>query len=150
MWKKTLGIEKSENRRNQEWKVCLSQTLFDMKYGRRPALAGSGDYGRSPRHFWECGRPMIPTTTLGGRMQTLIELAEKKLPTRKARKIAIEFSRKRKRSCSMKFQFFQSTGTTRVYLISPDVKNWNPLLLDNHPYKHIDLVPSGQTGKETE
>jgi len=29
---------------------------------------------------------------------------------------------------------------TRVYLLHPDVKNWHPLLLDNHPYKHIDLV----------
>jgi hypothetical protein len=25
-------------------------------------------------------------------------------------------------------------------LIHPDVKNWHPLLLDNHPYKYIDLV----------
>jgi oligopeptide transport system substrate-binding protein len=31
---------------------------------------------------------------------------------------------------------------TRVYLLHPDVKNWNPLLLDNHPYKHIDLQSS--------
>ena len=29
---------------------------------------------------------------------------------------------------------------TRTYLIHPDVKNWHPLLLDNHPYKHIDLI----------
>jgi len=30
---------------------------------------------------------------------------------------------------------------SRAYLIHPDVKNWHPLLLDRHPYKHLDLVP---------
>ena len=30
----------------------------------------------------------------------------------------------------------------RVYLLHPAVKNWNPLLLDNHPYKFIDLEPA--------
>ena len=29
---------------------------------------------------------------------------------------------------------------TRKYLIHPDVENWHPLLLDNHPYKFISLV----------
>ena len=30
------------------------------------------------------------------------------------------------------------------YLLSPDVKGWNPLLLDNHPYTRVRLVPSGR------
>ena len=28
---------------------------------------------------------------------------------------------------------------TRNYLIHPDVKGWDPLLLDNHPYKFLKL-----------
>jgi hypothetical protein len=27
------------------------------------------------------------------------------------------------------------------YLIHPSVKGWEPLLLDNHPFTHIRLVP---------
>ena len=28
---------------------------------------------------------------------------------------------------------------TRNYLIHPDVKGWDPLILDNHPYKFLQL-----------
>jgi oligopeptide transport system substrate-binding protein len=31
----------------------------------------------------------------------------------------------------------------KPFLIHPDLKGWDPLLLDNHPYKHLDVVPSG-------
>ena len=27
------------------------------------------------------------------------------------------------------------------YLLSPDVQGWDPLLLDNHPYTRVRLVP---------
>ena len=33
---------------------------------------------------------------------------------------------------------------TRNYLISKDVEGWHPLILDNHPYKHVRLKPSGE------
>jgi oligopeptide transport system substrate-binding protein len=36
---------------------------------------------------------------------------------------------------------------TRNYLLHPDVKGWNPLLLDNHPYKFLRLEP-GSLGKK--
>jgi oligopeptide transport system substrate-binding protein len=36
---------------------------------------------------------------------------------------------------------------TRNYLLHPDVKGWNPLLLDNHPYKFLRLEP-GLSKKE--
>lgn len=29
----------------------------------------------------------------------------------------------------------------RVYALSPKVIGWHPTLLDNHPYKHVDLLP---------
>ncbi|MBT5926839.1 MAG: peptide ABC transporter substrate-binding protein, partial [Verrucomicrobia bacterium] len=28
---------------------------------------------------------------------------------------------------------------TRVYLLDPGVKNWNPTILDHHPYKYVYL-----------
>ena len=28
---------------------------------------------------------------------------------------------------------------TTNYLIRPEVKNWNPLLLNNHPFKFIEI-----------
>jgi oligopeptide transport system substrate-binding protein len=36
---------------------------------------------------------------------------------------------------------------TRNYLLHPDVKGWNPLLLDNHPYKFLRLEPGSQNKK---
>jgi oligopeptide transport system substrate-binding protein len=36
---------------------------------------------------------------------------------------------------------------TKPFLIHPDLKGWNPLLLDHHPYKHLDVVPSGDPFK---
>jgi len=37
---------------------------------------------------------------------------------------------------------------TRNYLLHPDVKGWNPLLLDNHPYKFLRLEPGSQNKKD--
>jgi hypothetical protein len=37
---------------------------------------------------------------------------------------------------------------TRGYLMQPSVKNWNPLTLDNHNYKFIDLEPTQTAPKE--
>ena len=37
---------------------------------------------------------------------------------------------------------------TRNYLLHPDVKGWNPLLLDNHPYKFLRLQPESSKTKE--
>ncbi|SVD01888.1 uncharacterized protein METZ01_LOCUS354742, partial [marine metagenome] len=37
---------------------------------------------------------------------------------------------------------------TRNYLLHPDVKGWNPLLLDNHPYKFLRLEPGSENKKD--
>jgi len=34
---------------------------------------------------------------------------------------------------------------TRVFLLHPDVKNWNPMVLDNRPFKAIRLVRDEDT-----
>ena len=31
---------------------------------------------------------------------------------------------------------------SRIYLHHPDVQGWHPLVLDNHPWKTITLVPN--------
>ena len=35
---------------------------------------------------------------------------------------------------------------TQKYLLDPAVEGWYPLLLDNHPYKHVRLNPDKTGG----
>ena len=37
---------------------------------------------------------------------------------------------------------------TRNYLLHPDLEGWNPLLLDNHPYKFLRLKPGSENKKD--
>lgn len=134
MWKKVLGIEKVKIE-NQEWKV-YQQTVIDMKYD--VARAGwIGDYV-DPTTFlgiWRSGdsnnntgwshpeydRLLRESSLLSDTQARYAMLAE-------AESILLE-----------EVPVLPIYWYTRVYLLHPDVKNWNPLLLDNHPYKHIDL-----------
>jgi len=145
MWKKTLGIEKVKIE-NQEWKV-FQQTLFDMKYdvGRAGWI---GDYG-DPTTFlgmWQTDDSNNYTGWSNADFDRLLKESSYAKSTKDRYRILGEAEA----ILLDEVPILPIYWYTRVYLISPDVKNWNPLLLDNHPYKHIDLVPSGQTGKETE
>lgn len=141
MWKKNLGIEKVEIE-NQEWKV-YQQTVIDMRYS--VARAGwIGDYV-DPYTFlsiWRAGdsnnntgwsnadydRLLSESTRLSDPAARLAKLAE-------AEAVLLD-----------EMPVLPLYWYTRVYLLHPDVRNWHPLLLDNHPYKHIDLVPAGKGG----
>lgn len=134
MWKKELGIDKVKIE-NQEWKV-YQQTVIDMKYD----LARSGWIGDyvDPTTFlgiWRTGdsnnntgwgspdydRLLKESSLLSGTDERYAKLAE-------AESILLD-----------ELPVLPIYWYTRVYLIHADVKNWKPLLLDNHPYKHIDL-----------
>jgi oligopeptide transport system substrate-binding protein len=137
MWKKTLGI-KNVKIENQEWKV-FQQTVLDVKYD--VARAGwIGDYV-DPTTFlgmwvtndsnnntgWsnpDYDRLLRESALLSDPAQRYAKLAE-------AETILLD-----------DLPVLPLYWYTRVYLLHPDVKNWNPLLLDNHPYKHIDLQSS--------
>lgn len=142
MWKKVLGIEKVKIE-NQEWKV-YQQTVIDMNYD--VARAGwIGDYV-DPTTFlgiWRTGdsnnntgwgnadydRLLRESSLLSDTNARYAKLAE-------AESILLD-----------EVPVLPIYWYTRVYLLHPDVKNWNPLLLDNHPYKHIDLQRGGGTGE---
>jgi len=134
MWKKTLGIEKVRIQ-NQEWKV-FQQTVHDVDY--TVSRAGwIGDYV-DPNTFlglWVTDDSNNNTGWSNEEYDALMrESAQLSDPEaryevlREAEKILLE-----------EVPVLPIYWYTRVYLLHPDVRNWHPLLLDNHPYKHIGL-----------
>ncbi|MAS94149.1 MAG: peptide ABC transporter substrate-binding protein [Verrucomicrobiales bacterium] len=135
MWKKTLGIEKVKIE-NQEWKV-FQQTVHDVNY--EVSRAGwIGDYV-DPNTFlsmWVSNDSNNNTGWSNADYDRLMKESgrisdpkERYKKMKEAESVLLE-----------ELPVLPIYWYTRVYLLHPDVKNWNPLLLDNHPYKHIDLI----------
>jgi oligopeptide transport system substrate-binding protein len=135
MWKKHLGIEKVKIE-NQEWKV-FQQTVHDTNY--EVSRAGwIGDYV-DPNTFlsmWVSGDSNNNTGWSNAEFDRLMEesgfISD---PTQR-----YETLKEAERILLNDLPILPIYWYTRTYLIHPDVKNWHPLLLDNHPYKYIDLV----------
>jgi oligopeptide transport system substrate-binding protein len=138
MWKKHLGLKKVDIA-NQEWKV-FQQTCQDIKYD--VARAGwIGDYA-DPSTFlnmWKTRDSNNYTGWSNPEYDRLIKESAQLSNTeqRYAKLYAAE------QVLLNELPVLPLYWYTRVYLISPDVENWNPLLLDNHPYKHIGLRQAG-------
>ncbi len=136
MWKKTLGI-KNVKIENQEWKVYMA-TVDEMRYDVS-RLAWIGDY-IDPTTFlgmWRTGDSNNRTGWSNPEFDRLYKKSfftsnteERYAILRDAESILLD-----------ELPILPVYWYTRTYLLHPDVKNWNPLLLDNHPYKHIDLEP---------
>ena len=137
MWKEHLGIEKVKIT-NQEWKV-FQVTVKELKYD--VARAGwIGDYV-DPNTFlsmWktndsnnETGWSNADYDRLLKEAANLSETSDRYAKMKEAEEILLD-----------ELPILPLYWYTRVYLLSPDVINWHPLLLDNHPYKHIDLAPA--------
>ncbi|MBP84590.1 MAG: peptide ABC transporter substrate-binding protein [Verrucomicrobiales bacterium] len=135
MWKKHLGIEKVKIE-NQEWKV-FQQTVHDTNY--EVSRAGwIGDYV-DPNTFlsmWVSGDSNNNTGWSNAEFDRLME--ESGLISDPAQRYAT--LKEAERILLNDLPILPIYWYTRTYLIHPDVKNWHPLLLDNHPYKYIDLV----------
>ncbi|MEM9017931.1 MAG: ABC transporter substrate-binding protein, partial [Verrucomicrobiota bacterium] len=138
MWKKTLGIENVKVE-NQEWKV-YQQTVIDMKYD--VARAGwIGDYV-DPTTFlgmWKTddsnnntGWSTPDYDRLLRESYTLTDREERYAVLAEAESILLDEA-----------PVLPIYWYTRVYLLHEDVKNWTPLLLDNHPYKYVELERAG-------
>lgn len=143
MWKKHLGIKRVKIE-NQEWKV-FQQTVHDTNY--EISRAGwIGDYV-DPNTFlsmWVTGDSNNNTGWSNAKYDRLMEESglisdpEKRYERlREAEQVLLD-----------EVPVLPIYWYTRTYLIHPDVKNWHPLLLDNHPYKHIDLVAGGDKEEE--
>lgn len=141
MWKKTLGIEKVKIE-NQEWKV-FQQTVEDINY--EVARSGwIGDYV-DPNTFlsmWLTGDSNNQTGWSSPEFDRLMKESAAISDTQERYNKLAEAET----VLLTELPVLPVYWYTRVYLIHPDVKNWNPLLLDNHPYKHIDLVRENEGG----
>lgn len=141
MWKKHLGIERVKIE-NQEWKV-YQQTTQDLKYDVSRA-GWIGDYS-DPNTFlgiWRSGDSNNYTGWSNPdydrllRESTLLSDPEERFAKlREAESVLLD-----------EVPILPIYWYTRVYLLHPDVRNWHPLLLDHHPYKHIDLLPAEKGG----
>ena len=139
MWKRTLGIDVGIN--SQDWGVYLdAQNRLDYDVCRAGWI---GDYP-DPMTFLDMW------TTGNGNNETGWSSPEYDRLIAKARSLGDE----RERFAVMR----QAEGVfltdlpaipfffyVRNYLVSPMVSGWHPKLLDNHPWKYIDLDPSRGT-----
>jgi len=134
MWKEHLGITNVEIN-NQEWKV-FQRTLHSLDY-EMARSAWIGDYVH-PTTFltmWQTDDTNNETAWSNMEYDRLIQealrVADPEVRSQKlfaAEEILLE-----------ELPIIPVYWYTRVYLLHPDVKNWNPLVLDNHPWKSIYL-----------
>lgn len=136
MWKSHLGIDpKKVKIQNQEWKV-YQVTIQNLEYD--VARSGwIGDY-LDPKTFlslftsddtnnhtgWknkEYDRLFAESDNIGDEKQRFEKLYE-------LENVLLD-----------ELPITPIYWYTTKYLLNPDVKNWNPLLLDNHPFKAVEL-----------
>jgi len=139
MWSRHLGIEVEIE--NKEWTAYLTATQsqdYDISFG-----GWIGDY-IDPLTFLEMWTPGNGNNNTGWASQpflaklqesfTLVDPAARFKLLREAEAILLEDS-----------PITPVAWWGKNYLMSPDVEGWNPLLLDNHPYTRVRLVPHGKS-----
>lgn len=135
MWKENLGINVRIEQR--EWTTYL-QRQYDGEY---ELCAGGwiGDY-LDPTTFldmWTDGNGNNNTGWASDEFEGALKRAENTADAAERFKILIEAEKILLQDLPVLPVFWYTTN----YLIRPEVKNWNPLLLNNHPFKYVDLVP---------
>ncbi len=134
MWKKNLGIEVSIKQR--EWKTYLDR-MFKLDYDI--ATGGwIGDYP-DPTTFldmWKKGDGNNRTGWFNTQYETLLQEAEQiQDPSARLRKLE-----KAEALLLSEMPVMPVFWYTSNYLLHSSVQGWNPLLLNNHPYKFVDLI----------
>ena len=136
MWRTHLGIDTDKvTILNQEWKV-FQKTVEDLRYDI--ARAGwIGDY-LDPTTFLNLFRSTDTHNQTGWKNKdydrllleaaSIVDPEERYAKLQEAENILLD-----------ELPVTPIYWYTTKYLIHPDVKNWNPLLLDNHPFKFVDL-----------
>jgi oligopeptide transport system substrate-binding protein len=134
MWQQNLGI--TVQLANQEWKVYLdAQDHLDYWMQRSGWIA---DY-LDPHVFleiWTTGNGNNDTGWSNAEYDRLYQLALA-APDEKSR---YEIYQQMDAILVDELPVLPIYNYTRVYALSPRVKGWYPSLLDNHPYKYIDLA----------
>lgn len=141
MWKENLGVNVRIEQR--EWTTYL-QRQYDGDY---ELCAGGwiGDY-LDPTTFldmWTKGNGNNNTGWASEEYEAALKRAENTADPDKRFETLIEAEKVLLRDLPVLPIYWYTTN----YLIRPEVKNWNPLLLNNHPYKYVDLVPVSKDKK---
>jgi len=141
MWKQHLGIE--ARLVNQEWKVYLdSQQRLNYQVCR---AAWIGDYvdANSFLDMFVTGGGNNDTGWSNAEYDRLVkeagrtgDMAKRLEIFQRAEEILLE-------ECPIIPIYFY----TRVHLLHPSVKGWEPNILDHHPYKHVWLDPVAGQGR---
>ena len=136
MWKKNLGIEVSI--KQSEWKTYLDRVKsldYDISTG-----GWIGDYP-DPTTFldmWKKGDGNNRTGWFNDEYEAILKEAEQtKDPTERIRKLE-----KAEALFLSDMPIAPIYWYTQCYLLHESVQGWSPLLLNNHPYKFLDLTES--------
>ena len=133
MWRKHLNIEVELI--NQEWKVYLdSQRNGDYFLSRAGWI---GDYV-DPNSFMDMWTSWSQQNQTGWSTDAYDELIAQAGKTGDAEQ-RLEYFQQAEEILMAEAPIIPIYIYTRVYLLDPAVKNWNPTILDHHPYKHLYL-----------
>jgi len=142
MWKEELHINVGIE--NQEWKVWLdAQNNINYDIARSGWIGGFID----PVTFldiWTTGNANNNTHWGDPKYDELIHQAARTRDT----KMRLDLLHQAEELFLSEPPVVLIYWYTRGYLMQPSVKNWNPLALDNHNYKFIDLEPTEATPKK--
>ena len=135
MWRKHLNI--NVELVNQEWKVYLdSQRNGDYWVSRAGWI---GDYV-DPNSFMDMWTSWSQQNQTGWTSDEYDRLITQAGATGDS-KARLELFQKAEEILMAEAPIIPIYIYTRVYLLDPGVKNYNPTILDHHPYKHIYLEP---------
>ena len=133
MWSKHLNIEVELI--NQEWKVYLdSQRNGDYFLSRAGWI---GDYV-DPNSFMDMWTSWSQQNQTGWSTDAYDDLIAQAGKTGDAEQ-RLEYFQQAEEILMAEAPIIPIYIYTRVYLLDPAVKNWNPTILDHHPYKHLYL-----------
>ena len=136
MWKEELHINVGIE--NQEWKIYLD-TQKNINYDiARSAWIGDFIDPVTFLNMWTTGNGNNNTHWSDPKYDELIHQAARTGNT----KARFDLLHQAEELFLSKPPVVLVYWYTRGYLMQPSLKNWNPLVLDNHNYKFIDLEPS--------
>jgi oligopeptide transport system substrate-binding protein len=141
MWKEELNIEVTLE--NQEWKVYLD-TQNNKNYDLSRS-AWIGDF-MDPVTFlsmWSTGNGNNNTNWGSPKFDALIEKAARTGDPATRFRILHDAEDLFLTELPIVLLYWY----TDTYLLEPSVQNWNPLVLDNHNYKYIDLKSERDSAK---
>lgn len=136
MWREHLNIDNVEID-NQEWKV-FQRTLHDLNYEvARSGWIGDYVYPTTFLTMWQTGDTNNETGWSNADYDRLIkEALQSTDPNARLEKLY-----QAEEILLTELPILPIYWYTRVYALRPEVKNWNPAILDHRPYHKVELKP---------